>query len=120
MIRFAYEFLWRTIFCIGRTPVGKFIPIPKFTLRFLPKKYKLSLANNFLDIAEETDSMPEIVQIVLDKIEEKGYDMIAGKKYDSTDEEIDEVLEKIPQLKSYRIYFHRWCERKRKEAGLHT
>ena len=51
-------------------------------------------------------------------MDKKVYDKSKGSKYKDTDEEVDKALEEIPLLKPHRIYFHRWCERKRKESGL--
>ena len=98
------------------------IPIPAFTLKYvlkcLPKKYQKNLVGNFLDAVEAEDMMPEIVQILLARLEENGYKVEEGRKFNSVKEEIDHAMEEVPQLKLYRVYFERWCERKRREAGL--
>ncbi len=98
------------------------IPIPAFTLKYvlkcLPKKYQKNLVRNFLGAAEAEDVMSEVVQILLDKLEERGYKVEEGRKFNSVKEEIDHTMEEVPQLKLYRVYFERWCERERREASL--
>lgn len=100
------------------------IPIPAIFLRpilqLLPKKYRENLTRNFLDVVEEEDLMSEFVQIILDKMEEAKYDVNRGKKFENTEEEVDEALKKFPALSPYKVYFMRWCERKRREVGLST
>jgi hypothetical protein len=95
------------------------IPIPIFlALKLLSKEQKHALANNTLATIEEADALPELVSILLYKLDEKGYNYSEGAIYASTDEEVDEAMNKFPLLTPYRIYFHRWCERHRREVGL--
>ena len=94
------------------------IPVPKFTLKLLPKKYKKRISTNLLNQMEEDNLIPEFVSVLLDKLEEIGYKYSTGSKFKNTEEEVNEAIKNLPQLKPYRIYFSRYCERKRKEVGL--
>lgn len=94
------------------------IPIPSSALKLLPRRYKEKIATNLLNTMEEENLMPEIVQIIIDQIEKKGYDKSEGVKFKNTEDEIKEALDRFPQLQPYKVYFSRWCERKRRENGL--
>jgi len=98
------------------------VPIPgfalKYILRCLPKRSRESIVVDFLEAVEVEGAMPELVQLVLDMLEKKGYDAEEGRKFDSVKEEVEQAMEAIPQLKPYRVHFERWCGRKRQEVGL--
>jgi hypothetical protein len=101
----------------GWIPIPK--PLARLIISLLPKRYKRNLVRNFIDgIKENPEIMSALVSKIIETLEVRGYDSKKGREFKTTEEEVDRALDEVPSLKPYKIYLVRWCERKRREAGL--